>query len=124
MGRTLVGTLIALILMSACGTSGTPGSVVEGTSSYATAVSSPPRTNASNPCLSEGGPAEPPGSVPTTEGYLGLTQNEAKSFARDNGQDLRVAGRDGECFALTMDYRPNRVNVYLENSEVVAASIG
>ncbi|MEO8106550.1 MAG: hypothetical protein ABI720_04455 [Actinomycetes bacterium] len=67
---------------------------------------------------------KPPDSSPKTEGYLGLTADEAKAYAREHGQQVRLAGRDGECFALTMDYRPDRVNIYLEGDNVVAATIG
>ena len=68
--------------------------------------------------------ATPPNSSPGTEGYLGLTLRAAKRFATEQDQTIRVAGRDGECYALTMDYRENRVNLYLEDDLVVAATIG
>jgi hypothetical protein len=68
--------------------------------------------------------ATPPNSSPGTEGYLGLTQREAKKYATEQDQTIRIAGRDGECYALTMDYRDNRVNLYLEDDLVVAATIG
>ena len=68
--------------------------------------------------------ATPPNSSPGTEEYLGLSLREAKIFAAEQDQTVRVAGRDGECYALTMDYRDNRVNVYLEDDLVVAATIG
>lgn len=77
-----------------------------------------------NPCLGEGGPAEPPDAGPDTDQYLGLTEQQAKDLAKDNGFTVRVAGRDGECYALTMDYRTDRVNVYLEDGTVTAATIG
>lgn len=81
-------------------------------------------TSEENPCLREGGPAEPPDARPGTEAYLGLTKAEAERYAQTHGQTVRVAGRDGECFALTMDYRDDRVNIYLEDDEIVAATIG
>jgi hypothetical protein len=77
-----------------------------------------------NPCLQEGGPAEPPDARPGTDAYLGLTKDEAERYARAHGQTVRVAGRDGECFALTMDYRDDRVNIYLEDDQIVAATVG
>lgn len=79
---------------------------------------------ASNPCLGVGGPADAPGSGPDTGQYLGLSEQEADDLAQDNGFTLRVAGRDGECFALTMDYRQDRVNIYLEEDVVTTATIG
>ena len=44
--------------------------------------------------------------------------------AQTEGQTVRIAGRDGECFALTMDYQDTRVDIYLQDGEVVAATIG
>lgn len=77
-----------------------------------------------NPCLGEGRPAEPPDAGPDTDQYLGLTEQEAIRLAKDDGFTVRIAGRDGECFALTMDYRTDRVNVYLQDDTVTAATIG
>ncbi|MCZ3386124.1 MAG: hypothetical protein LH630_03965 [Actinomycetia bacterium] len=86
------------------------------------------RSNAPTPCLGDADDTDdtvhPPNSSPGTQGYLGLSESEAKKYAGQIGQEVRVAGRDGECFALTMDYSPERVNLYLENDEVVAATIG
>jgi hypothetical protein len=70
------------------------------------------------------GTPTPPNSGPDTEGYIGLTQAEAKQYAAENDQTIRVAGRDGKCFPLTMDYRTDRVNLYLEDGVVIAAMIG
>jgi hypothetical protein len=77
-----------------------------------------------SPCLGGGDPAEPSDAGPDTDQYLGLTEQEAKDLAKDNAFTVRVAGRDGECYALTMDYRTDRVNVYLEDGTVTAATIG
>ena len=59
-----------------------------------------------------------------TEEYLGLSEQEAEALAQDQDHTIRVAARDGECFALTMDYREDRVNIYLEDDSVVAATQG
>jgi hypothetical protein len=88
-------------------------------------TASPTHTQPSgNPCLGDGGPAEPPAAGPDTDQYLGLSEEEAIRVAKEEGFTLRVAGRDGECYALTMDYRTDRVNVYLEGGTVTAAAIG
>ena len=127
MGPRASVVVLAALLTSACGANETlqPRGVDTSLPQVSAAQTSPrPGGNDENPCLSEGGPAEPPDSSPDTDGFLGLTKAEAERYARENGQEIRVAGSDGKCFALTMDYRSNRVNVYLENSEVVAATIG
>jgi hypothetical protein len=66
----------------------------------------------------------PPDSSPGAAGYIGLSESDAEALAADKDQTVRIAGRDGECFALTMDYRSDRVNLYLEDGAVVAATIG
>ena len=76
------------------------------------------------PCLAEGGASRPSDASPETDSYHGLTQGEAKRYASEHDQTTRVAGRDGQCYPLTMDYRANRVNIYLENGVVVAAQVG
>ena len=81
-------------------------------------------SNAPNPCLGQGGSATAPGARPDLQGYLGLSEHAAEVTANDAGQTLRVAGRDGKCFALTMDYNPERVNIYLQNDHVTAATLG
>lgn len=51
-------------------------------------------------------------------GYNGLTVAEAEERAVSKGYILRVVGRGGECFAVTSDFRDDRVNVYVEGGEV------
>ncbi len=55
--------------------------------------------------------------------YLGLTEAEATAQAGADGYSLRVVGADGECFAITMDLRDDRVNVELVDGVVIAAAI-
>jgi hypothetical protein len=55
-------------------------------------------------------------------GYSGLTVEQARQRAADGGDVLRVIGRDGDCFDRTSDLRKDRVNVYVEDGEVVRAS--
>lgn len=119
---TVVPAVLAVLVLGGCG-SGTEADPGAGSSSNPT-VTTPSPSNQPNPCLGEGGMATPPDSSPGTEGYLGLTQPEAKRYAAKRDQTIRVAGRDGECFALTMDYRDDRVNLYLKDGIVVAAAIG
>ncbi len=42
---------------------------------------------------------------------VGLRLDDAEALAGDEGWEIRVAILDGEEFALTMDYVPNRANV-------------
>lgn len=55
---------------------------------------------------------------------LGMSETEATAFAEDKGWVVRIAARDGEQFALTMDYNPKRVNLSVENDLVTDVFIG
>jgi hypothetical protein len=115
----LAGVLvIAVALLTSCGGDEGDG-LTEGTP--------PPSASpsvASNPCVPEGGPELPPDVAAVTEQFIGLSGQDAKALAREQDLTTRVAGRDGECFAMTLDYREDRVNLYLEDGLVVAATIG
>jgi hypothetical protein len=60
--------------------------------------------------------------VPTVETatpvLVGLTEDEATEAAEALGWEVRVIRIDGEDQAMTMDLRPNRVNVAVEDGEV------
>jgi hypothetical protein len=55
---------------------------------------------------------------------LGMSEQEATSTAEANGWVVRIAARDGEQFALTMDYNPKRVNLTVDNGVVSDVFIG
>lgn len=55
--------------------------------------------------------------------YVGLTEDEAADLAADQALDIREVGRDGECHAITMDLRDDRVNVEYVGDVVVGAAI-
>jgi hypothetical protein len=55
-----------------------------------------------------------------TDQYLGKTLEEVNQMC----STVRVMTEDGEHFVLTMDYRPERLNVELENGIVVDARWG
>jgi len=115
---------LTLILLSACGaTDDQPTTAGSPAAPSSTADDS---DNSPNPCLGSAGntPEDPRSDEQMTEQYLGLTEQEAEALAQDEGHTIRVAGRDAECFALTMDYREDRVNIYLEDDTVVAATQG
>lgn len=71
-------------------------------------------------------PGEPVCIVEGTEEaapeYIGLTEEEAIDLAAEQNLVLREAGRDGECPALTMDLRTDRINVEFVDGIVVGAA--
>jgi len=78
----------------------------------------------------EGGDTELPGEpvcipegteTPAPE-YLGLDEAQAAELAEEQGLVMREVGRDGECLAITMDLRDDRVNVEYVDGIVVGAA--
>jgi hypothetical protein len=53
---------------------------------------------------------------------MGMTKDEAVSFIESEGLSWRIAFEDGESFALTEDYRDDRINLDLVLGLVVGAS--
>lgn len=53
---------------------------------------------------------------------MGMTKNEAISFIETEGRSWRIASEDGEFFALTEDYRDDRINLDLVLGLVVGAT--
>ena len=53
---------------------------------------------------------------------MGMTKAEAISFIEAQGRSWRIASEDGEFFALTEDYRDDRINLDLVLGLVVGAS--
>ena len=60
---------------------------------------------------------------PTGVDYIGLTQVEAEDRAQAAGLTTRVVGADGMDLAVTMDFRPDRLNLMLFDGVVVAAQL-
>jgi len=54
----------------------------------------------------------------------GFSEAAAESCVTEAGLVWRVVGRDGEMFAVTLDYSPQRVNAMIENSVVTEISVG
>jgi hypothetical protein len=90
--------------------SGTPGSPGDG-------VTNPPGQEPIDPM---------PPEIPLNEAnaLLGMTEAEAADYAENQGWAMRIASRDGEQFALTMDYSPTRVNLSIEQGLVTYVFIG
>lgn len=60
---------------------------------------------------------------PTGVDYVGLTQAEAEDRAQAAGLTTRVVGVDGMDLVVTMDLRPDRLNLVLFDGVVVAAQL-
>ena len=63
-------------------------------------------------------------TVSRAELLLGFSEANAERCAVELGWAYRVGMRDGEYFALTMDYSLQRVTVEIENDVVVRISVG
>lgn len=53
----------------------------------------------------------------------GKTEKEALERCARHGIDCRVAGRDGVSLAGTMDWKPRRVNLWIEGGRVKRAQV-
>lgn len=56
--------------------------------------------------------------------FIGLTEANAELCALQNNLGFRIGSRDGEFFALTMDYIPTRITVEVEKNIVVKIQAG
>lgn len=63
-------------------------------------------------------------STPRAKQLVGMSERAASSCAIANGWGFRVGERDGEQFAVTMDYRPDRVTVAVKSNRVVSVTVG
>lgn len=55
---------------------------------------------------------------------VGLSEEESVSFLEGKGFVVRVVERDGEAYAITFDYRTDRVNLVVKEGIVTEAYIG
>jgi hypothetical protein len=53
----------------------------------------------------------------------GMSEDEAAQVAAENDVMFRVVERDGEPLAMTMDYRPGRINATVEGGVVTSYTI-
>ena len=58
------------------------------------------------------------------QGLVGMASDLAEACVVDAGYTWRVFEQDGEQFALTMDYRVDRINVKIEQGVVTEAYSG
>lgn len=56
--------------------------------------------------------------------YINKTLEEAQQLAVDKGLRSRIREVDGVGRMVTMDFRSDRVNLYVENGIVIDAKIG
>ena len=100
--RPFAGLVVAItvVLLAACGDSGSSETEPAKTSPPAKALMCPE------------------GSDFDANALLGKEEKAAQSLAEQNDCDMRVTERDGEMFPMTMDFRPNRVNVVIADGKV------
>lgn len=55
--------------------------------------------------------------------YVGLSLEQAQTLASEKGLPFRVVMKDGEALAVTLDYRPGRINASIENNIVVSYEV-
>ena len=60
----------------------------------------------------------------TTDGYLGLTEEEAVAKAEEAGRRWRVVKRDDQSFPVTRDYRPDRLNFTVKDGKITNVTSG
>ena len=60
----------------------------------------------------------------STNELIGKSEENVEYCAAFEGLAYRVAARDGEFYALTMDYSPTRINVEIEKDIVTKISVG
>ncbi len=74
------------------------------------------------------GEPDEPASEPVAQEFeqtlVGLSEAKAQEAVDDRGLIWRVVGRDGEAFAITMDYSTDRINVSITDGVVTESYIG
>lgn len=65
-----------------------------------------------------------PAAEKLAEELVGLPEDDAVARIEEAGFEVRVVARDGEHFAVTEDYRPDRLNLTIQQGRVLEASVG
>lgn len=55
---------------------------------------------------------------------VGLNIDEARALTAGTGFSLRIVQQDGEYFAITMDYRTDRIDLVINNDIITEVSVG
>lgn len=51
---------------------------------------------------------------------VGLSEEDAVNLIKQDNRVYRVAQRDSEKYSLTMDFSPDRINLFIEKSKVIS----
>lgn len=96
-----------------------------------TACAGPNSSTSSDPAMSEPKPcptfvASEGDLIPQEQAdmLIGMTEADGEACALELGWLWRVGERDGELFALTRDYRQNRVTVFIQEGLIYKVEIG
>ena len=65
-----------------------------------------------------------PTSTVPTEAVIGLTVDQATTWAMNHNYTVRVVEIDGQPQPATMDYRTDRINLVVKNGVVTSAKMG
>ena len=103
--NSLVGLVAALVVSGAggCGDDSQP----------TTSTSEPTTTQPALLCPEAGGD-----DALDTATLVGETVDQASVTAKDHGCEVRVVEEDGEEFAVTLDFNPDRINVAVEDGAI------
>lgn len=92
----------------------------------ADAVNEVPMTEVPVPETGTGAAVDPTAAITqeSADVLVGMTETDATKSAEGKGWVVRVGSRDGEDFALTMDYRTDRVTLTVKADKVTAVVVG
>ena len=65
-----------------------------------------------------------PETTALADSLVGMSEGEAVMKVEATGRTIRIARRDKENFALTMDYRPDRINIEVDADMVTKVTVG
>ena len=65
-----------------------------------------------------------PETTALADSLVGMSEGEAVMKVEATGRTIRIARRDKENFAMTMDYRPDRINIEVDADIVTKVTIG
>jgi hypothetical protein len=124
MRRAGLGVMAAAVLLSGAACGDDDETVESGSDTTAGEVADGP--GAPTP-IEPGDGATLPGEPDQAEldaAYVGLSKDDAIAAAEEAGVPWRIEREDGEDFALTMAYRPDRVNFSVEDGVITAVRAG
>ena len=113
--KSLAGAVVAMLVLTAC-SSQSPDTGV-------TSTAMPTPDSSSSDMQFEPSPTV----IAVSQDVIGMTEDQAiQTIEGISSEQLtaRVVRRDDENFAVTMDYRINRINLEIDNGLVTKTSIG